>query len=253
MPERDTPPPARSPIQLAICIPCRDEVDYEFSRCLSYLCLHLGATAIAAQAVDVNIFHLNGSVIDSSRSRLTHDALVWGATHLLWLDSDMTFPPDTFHRLFKHNVDIVGVNYPTRRHPHRPTANLKMPVKAEGKEGVKLYTGPDSTGMVEVEGMGFGCVLLKRSAFEAVPAPGFLSTYDPVNRIWRGEDIYFCQEAIKHGLKVYVDQDLSKEIGHAGRMVYTNEHAWALRELNEAPPTIEVPTPRLIIPGEQGA
>jgi hypothetical protein len=37
-----------------------------------------------------------------------------GASHILFLDSDMTFPPDTLQRLLDHKVPIVGADYVKR-------------------------------------------------------------------------------------------------------------------------------------------
>src|SRR3990167_5319190 len=57
-------------------------------------------------------FHLEmGCDIVASRNRIVHVARERGATHLLFVDYDMYFPPHTITRLLKQDKDIIGAAY----------------------------------------------------------------------------------------------------------------------------------------------
>src|SRR5262249_32342936 len=66
------------------------------------------------------IIHQRGSNYAHARNQLAGAGLQLGASHILFLDSDMTFPPDTLSRLLSHHKPIVGANY-CRREEHNPS------------------------------------------------------------------------------------------------------------------------------------
>lgn len=236
--------PTRCPIRLAICIPTRGECDYKFAESLAMLSAHLGATLIADNTMEVAYFIRPGTYIDKSRALLAQEAIRWGATHQLWLDDDMVFPSDIVFRLLARNVDIVGANYTTRKQPVVPVTFKKIPDHAAKFPGERCFTTESSTGLEEVEAIGFGVVLVRTSVFSKVPYPGFLCQYSGPDGTWMGEDVYFCLKAREHGLKVFVDHDLSKQIGHAGRFVYLNDHAEVLAAAEKEA------SRRIVTPGE---
>ncbi len=222
---------AEDPIlHIAVCIPSRDYWDSRFGYRLARLMAFTGASLCADGLADLQLHMVNGSLVDSSRCTLVKEALEAGATHLFWLDTDMTFPHDTIVRLLRHNKPIVTVNAPTRRFPIQPTAFKRI----DYQHGLhaRLYTEEDSTGLEEVEACGFSVALMQAKIFEKIPVPGFLTTYDKGTGHWKGEDVYFCEQARAAGFPILVDHDLSKLIGHVGVMEYRLDHALAMRELD---------------------
>jgi hypothetical protein len=139
-----------------------------------------------------------------------------GATHVLWLDSDMRFPKDALGRLLAHGEPIVGANYTTRRPPYLPTAET-----AEGY----LFGSPDLDGLVEVSHLGMGLLLVDTDVFRKIGEPYFALGYNRQDGSYVGEDFYFCKKARDHGYKVYVDQTLSREVRHIGETEFRYEHA----------------------------
>src|SRR4051812_43515959 len=97
-----------SPI-VAICIPSSDMVHADFAANLAALCLDPGARA--------GIIHCKGSIVAVVRNQCAAAAQMIKATHLLFLDSDMTFPLDVLKRLLAHNKDVVGATYSRRAPP----------------------------------------------------------------------------------------------------------------------------------------
>lgn len=238
---RDLPMPVEvppdPPIKLAICLPWQNTVDSQFCLCLAEMYGMIVGQYVNAGIADVNCFTLNGTYLGWSRTDIAKGALQWGATHLLWIDSDMTFPSWAFHHLFKQDKDIIGVNYAKRRAPHGPVT-FKTIVPP-----TPCYTEPDAQGLEEVEGIGFGFVLMKASVFNVIPTAPFRVTDDENSSKRVGEDVYFCQQAKAAGLTVYIDHTLSQHIGHQGTLEYLNGHSLVQRKFASeivTPPKLEL-------------
>ena len=207
-------------MNLHICIPSGDLVCADFMMSLTNMVMQLFMTPMAADSLSVKIINKRGSLIVDSRESLVEKALLEGATHILFLDSDMLFPEDALHRLFSRNEPFVAANYVQRCLPTRPNAISML-------DTVK-HTNDDDTGLEEVKSVGFGLCLIRAEVFDAMPRPWFDTywyTNDKGKRLIIGEDVYFCHKARHAGYKVYIDQDLSKKVGHIGTMEYI--HAMA--------------------------
>jgi hypothetical protein len=158
------------------------------------------------------------SLLHQSRQLLVEKALIeTHATHILFVDTDQTFPADTVHRLAAHGKMVVGANIVQRKIPMVPCAI--------GLDGKRLWTKPDSTGLEEVGMLGTGLVLINTKVFKALEAPFFLQPFDEKFG-FVGEDTYFCNKLREAGIKLWVDHDLSKEVGHLGQFEYTFPVAW---------------------------
>jgi hypothetical protein len=46
-----------------------------------------------------------------------------------------------------------------------------------------------------------------------------------------GEDVFFCQKAAAAGFKIWIDHDVSKEIGHIGTFEFKHDHTWVMKEI----------------------
>lgn len=134
------------------------------------------------------------------------------ATHILWIDSDMQFPRDTFHRLLEHDVDIVGCNYPRRHPPHYSSAC--------DLEGVPL--DPTTKGLELVSTIGFGVILTRASIFEGEIELPLFAHHDDDGYVT--EDVTFCRQMIRLGKQIWVDHDLSSEVRHIGSLSLGIEH-----------------------------
>lgn len=207
--------------KIAIAIPTHDMVPALFM----YDVAALAAYTVAAMPEDVpfGITMVSGTYVHAARQELADLALADGATHVLWLDSDMRFPRDSLVRLLKHNKPIVGINYAKRGVPSDFVA-----IKEVGMPGEKLITGEDSTGLEEVEALGFGCVLMKTEVLRYLPdpkiTPWFQNEHLGDGR-WMGEDVFFCRLLREARVSLLVDHDLSKACAHIGQFEYRCEHA----------------------------
>lgn len=205
-------------MKLRICIPSLDMVHMDFSMDLVNLIGHLFANP-PPDFEGLQVSNERGSLVHMTREFMLTNAIQSESTHILFLDSDMRFPSDTVHRLLAHDLDVVCCNYGQRACP--------VYSNTVGLDGRHVLTSNESTGLEEILSAGFGVMLIKASALAEIPRPYFdtMWTEKEDGYTMVGEDVFFCRKLGHHGIKICVDHDLSKEIGHIGQFVYTNQMA----------------------------
>ena len=217
----DTEPDA--PI-VAICIPSDDHVHAGFCLSLAQMVLHtLAGSDVSLKGITIQ--HVGASILPHSRYTLVKESQRHNATHLLFLDSDMTFPADTLVRLLRHDRDMVGINAMSRRPPHDTTAWV-------GPD-LRTVTTPDSTGLEKAWRTGFAVVMLKAAVFDGMAAPYFGLEYVPEKDQFRGEDYVFFDAARAAGFDLYIDHDLSKQVNHMGGFCYNPLLQHAMSEMEK--------------------
>lgn len=161
--------------------------------------------------------NLKGSILSRSRQMLAETAVKEGATHLLFVDSDMTFPQYTLHQLLRHDKEIVAANCVTKSTPAVSTARAYSdksmagePIDSRGKRGLE-----------KVWRVGTGVMLIKMSVFKQIDKPWFPIVWNEINQDYTGEDWSFCELCQEAGIDIYIDHDLSKQIGHIGAYAYS--------------------------------
>lgn len=188
-------------MKLAIAVPALNNVPAIFANDLA----RLYATTCAAVPI-VTLAMMVGTFVHQAREKLLHDVVsLWGATHVLWLDADMTFPPGAALRLLAHDRDVVAANYATRVAPSRPTAY----------RGGRPVSSHDETGLEAVDHVGMGVFLMRTAIVASLPTPRFWYS-TPTET----EDVYFCRLLGAAGHVIYIDHDLSREVGHVGQHTY---------------------------------
>ena len=208
-------------IRLVIAIPSGGTWDANFAMSMIFMTNFIASRgSVHGRKINYRIHNKRGSILANMRQGLIEEAIKGDATHVLFIDSDQTFPADTFHRLMWHKKQVVACNVATKMLPSTPTARL-----AGGVAGVPLYTTKESTGLQEVWRVGTGVMLIDLNLFkrEHMIAPWFTQFWNPKLGSYMGEDWGFCEKLEQAGVKLWVDQDLSKEIGHMGMLEYTHE------------------------------
>lgn len=154
------------------------------------------------------------SILPKSRHHLVDFARDANATHILWIDADMTFPETALERLMERDQLVVGANYPRRSAPYQPTAQ---------RDGKLIYE-EGQTGLEPVDALGLGFCLMRMEVFEKLRPPWFAFPWKDGQYL--GEDIFLCLKIRDEiGEPIYVDHDLSHEIGHMGDLEVRWEHA----------------------------
>jgi hypothetical protein len=215
--------------RIAIAVPARDTVMTHFA--FSYA--NMLATHASKEPGDLIPLLSQGTMIQSQRTELVKQAQSADATHILFLDSDMTFPEDTISRLLSHDLDVVGANCAKRRTPTGPTATDIV----DGKP-VEVYSMPESAGLQQIQSLGAALMLVKMGVFSVIPAPWFATPWVKYSSQFMGEDAFFCAKLREAGIPLFIDHDLSKMVGHIGTFEYRHEHTYAFRR--EERPLIEV-------------
>jgi glycosyltransferase involved in cell wall biosynthesis len=194
-------------MKVAICTPVHGSPRAGYVRCLAQLLIHM---AKARPDIDLRYKIAEGHLIQN-RNALAEDARSWRADYVLWIDADMVFPPTALIDLLARDRAFVAANCPTRSHPPVPTASMMKQ---------SIYTGPYSKDIQEVDRVGLGFVLMNKLALGLLGEPAFEA--DP-NPRYPGEDNRMCQTLIDKGLTLYIDHDLSRQVGHIAEHVYSHE------------------------------
>jgi len=183
--------------KLAIGIPTLGTVDYRF------------ASSLMALGIPENtrVVWLPRVMIDFARNQIVQSVLEepdFQFEKILFLDDDMTFPPDIYFQLDAHNKDIVGVLAFKRRGDFAPCVYAKKD---------KDYFPIIPNKFCEVDAIGSSVLLVKTEVFKKIKHPWFETYYDENGKHW-SVDMDFSIKAGNAGLKIYCDP--SAEIGHIG-------------------------------------
>jgi len=123
-------------------------------------------------------------------------------THLLFVDSD-NVPIDNPLPMAELGLDIVGGVYPMWRVDHYEwLAMLRQP---DGH--YKMLPSDKRKGIVECDGIGAGCLMVKREVLQALKAP-FADKIREDGRREIGHDYYFCERAKALGYKVFANWEV---------------------------------------------
>lgn len=145
-----------------------------------------------------------GIYIGNLRQSAVMAAQQMGASHVLFIDSDMRFPEDALQRLILPDRDIVAANYVQRTAPQWWTA----------RENGQWISSVGRRGFERVDAIGFGVVLIRLSVFATLARPWFNTPYEQGQHL--GEDLYFCRLAKAAGIEILIDHDLSQSVKHSG-------------------------------------
>lgn len=176
------------------------------------------------------IMATRGYTIAENRNYCVIQAQKNQSDYILFIDDDMTFPPETLDILLSHQKEVVGVNSYSRILPLAPTTGL-MTEKGEYKHP-DYYPEwemriPDE--LFEAYFVGCGVCLIDMKVFEKIKEPFFRFSYEASGLVKGGEDGNFCDRAREKGIKVYCDPNI--QIGHLGTIEYGEDLDIKLKEI----------------------
>lgn len=201
-----------------IAVPCLDTVQTDFVKSL-----------VRLQPVgQVSHKFVESSLIYKSRTDLGLIALAEKQDFVLWIDSDMVFPPDLLVDLMAdmEGRDMVAGICHMRRPPFTPVLyeKLRQGITPQDNESAKLIDYPRDAPF-KVEGCGFGCVLMRTAVIEAV-VDKYHALFDPLPGY--GEDLSFCIRARGCGFDIWADPKV--QVGHKASTIVTDKTFQAYRE-----------------------
>ena len=182
-------------VKLAIALPLADNTVYT-----NFMLSVLGMSTPDYTLIIPNFPHMH---LDAIRCNLVAQAKAADCTHIIMLDTDQQYNPDTVQKLLLNKDKDVVTGLVHRRYP--PYA----PILYRGKMGDYEYVSDDemfSGDLVEVDATGTGCMMIAMEVFDDIEQPYFEETTHNGKTV--GEDIYFCNKVRSAGRKIYVDTSI---------------------------------------------
>jgi len=193
-------------MKILIAVPCMDQIPALFAQ--SLCCLK----KIGECSLEMRM----GSLVYDSRNGLGKTAIQHDFDYVLWLDSDQVFDDDLLERMVEkleaNDLDILTGVYFRRVAPYSPVLFETLRYEENRAYWSEFKNLP--AGLFEVQGCGFGCVLMRTEVLMSVQAK-FNTMFQPMQGL--GEDLAFCWRARECGYKIMADPSL--EIGHCGQAV----------------------------------
>jgi hypothetical protein len=196
--------------KIAICMPTREQMH---SRC-AFSLYNLGK-ALSKAGIEHSLFLSPGTLIANQRHELVKAAQEWGATHVMFIDSDIVFKPSHVIELINFNEPIVGAAYSKRIEPVVATAWHSID---NWDSHVRLHEQTDSH--IKVDAMALGFCLIKTEVFDQLDLPWFILGFHDGH--YTGEDIEFFRNCKHNNIPVWLDVKISFEIGHLGLKEFKN-------------------------------
>lgn len=164
---------------------------------------------------ECQVSFIMNSLIYDARNKFCQQAIEGEFDYIFWLDSDMVFPSYVLQQFMQADKDIVAGLYFRRNYPFTPVAFSELRRENGILKMKDLEEWPGD--LFEVDGVGFGCVLMKTDClFDIAGKEGgiwFTPTQDA------GEDAAFCLRAKEYGYEIWVDPTV--KLGHVGQTVIT--------------------------------
>jgi hypothetical protein len=128
---------------------------------------------------------------------------------IFWIDSDISWIPEDFMRLYESDKDVVTGVYLIA------DGSMSSCMTGQYPSGIPTDLVRESRGLHEVNGAGFGFIAIKYGVFESIPRPWFIcmpqevapGVIDTVS-----EDISWCIKVRQAGFKIFMDAEV--RVGH---------------------------------------
>lgn len=174
--------------------------------------------------VQLEFCMVSNSLIYDGREYIAKEFLKSDSEYLMFIDSDMTFHPQSIEFLVRHKKEFITAKAFKRVKPYQPCFYTKV----EYENGVPHLETPIKygEGLLRIEGAGLACALIHRSAFEKIQEPYFF----PYPNV--GEDLTFCLKLKEAGVEMFVDTTL--QFGHLGQVeIFEKDFVEAYEELEK--------------------
>lgn len=166
---------------------------------------------------DIAFIARQGCLVPWAREDIFKIALDQKCSHLLFCDTDMRFEPHTIRQMVDLKKDIVGAWTFKKKFPKEPTVHVReeTPDKYIWRNATtdERPTEPFHKMAGRLIAVGTGVMLIDLEKAQHLEVPRFRCDYGGP-----GEDLYFCNQALKAGLEVWCDPTLTVE--HIGDFPY---------------------------------
>jgi len=151
---------------------------------------------------DYIMIHEDNGPIDALRNNIVDRALREGCSHVIMMDTDMEYHPNTIPNLLFHKKPIIGALVYRRYPPFDP-----LLLKGDPTIGYISIDEWEEGELIEVDATGTGCLMFNMKVFREMPSPWFHFRPNPNPKIGGiiGEDFGFCWDLKKAGYQIFVD------------------------------------------------
>jgi hypothetical protein len=224
--------------KLMIASPCyQGKCDTSFTLSLIQSLYILDHAGIQAQI----LLPETGSILAKERNDIVEAFWQSDCTHLLCIDSDVSWQPDAPMKFLNYDVDFIAGVYPARRNtPNIPKYLFNPETDANGQ-----VTQDEKTKLLKMKGVPAGFMMLSKKCIETMrnhfpekqykgsnnfdSAFSFFNTEVRDGYMW-GEDYVFCQNAIDAGIDIWCDPSIN--FVHAGIPGNLNEILTSVKPIN---------------------
>jgi|TARA_R110000822_G_C15190372_1_gene481295 hypothetical protein len=245
-----------APFSLFVATPVHSEVSIHYAQALLEL-----QKVCMSKKIPIAFQLMKSSLVTHGRNMCVSAFLESGLTHLLFIDSDISFEPESIMKLVAADKGVISIPYPLKSMMWEKvlekiqkgdiktvsdleSAAVAYPLKIENQEDITM-----SKGIMEVTHAPTGCMLIKRSVFDTlitthghlfinqkaimngkvVDRPYMYNFFDtlfnPEDHTYLGEDYAFCKRWSETGGKCYA---LTTE-----SITHTGEHNYKGRFMDE--------------------
>jgi hypothetical protein len=232
---------------LFVATPVHGDVSIHFFKA----CLEFQKECMARK-IPVMFQVMKSSLVTQGRQLCVSAFLNSNATHLLFIDSDISFNYRMIERMLNFDKSVCLVPYPIKsmdadKIRKRISEGSTLAANMLGNQYTMSVDDPKNikveNGFIEVSKGPAGCMLIKRQAFDRLieEYPEFTinqhtlidgklvkrenmynffdSYWDPKEKTYTGEDFYFCKLCEHAGIRMYALID--EYISHHGEFSYT--------------------------------
>ncbi|MEA2718214.1 MAG: hypothetical protein QOJ39_78 [Candidatus Eremiobacteraeota bacterium] len=180
----------------------------------------LAKIQLPASVTDADRLVWTGNAVAVQREMIARDAVARGVDLLAMIDDDIVAPPDALARLIAaleadRNAAVAGALYYSRDSA-RPMAVSRWISTDTTSAAIPAYAGEN---VALVDGVGFGCVVVRVAALQAFAQPYFAAHVyvDEQARVARqcDEDYLFCERVRQAGWRVLLHAGV--RVGHYDR------------------------------------
>jgi GT2 family glycosyltransferase len=144
--------------------------------------------------------------VAQARNMAVAEMLSDKCSHLFFCDDDVYVPENTISELVAMDKDIAGGCYPSvKQNPGELKVETYV-VVTENRKWIKHWF----KGTRQVDAVGTGCVLIKRSVFEKMPFPWFRWGEHLIEGKYQqqSDDLDFCNRCRQKGIEVWANGDI---------------------------------------------
>lgn len=237
----------KQPHRIFVATPVHSDVSiHYFKACLEF------QKECFIRKIPVMFQVMKSSLVTQGRQLCVSGFMESNCTHMLFIDSDISFNFKMIERMINYDKDICLVPYPIKgldfdKIKKRIKDGCDIDPRVLGNQYTMSVPDPSSVkvenGFIEVERGPAGCMLIKRSVIDALIKEypeftikqhtlidgklvtrnhmyNFFDTYwNKDDKTYTGEDFYFCKLCKHAGIKMYALVD--EYISHHGEFSYT--------------------------------